>query len=1010
MPNTTVPANPQTNPIINNPYLPTQWHWELDSNVKAVDPAMPGRRPSQNIPPVVGEGVTTAKQKAMANRIGGDWPHLELVNAVRAAAERWAENGYPGATETTRNLLRHWETTAQEQPEYALYYAQRDALLAHIYLTECPPDYGERRKISILQQAAEKEYDNETGGAPRICHKMATGAGKTAVIAAIILYHVCNHASNPADPRFGNRFLIIAPNTTVRDRLLCLKPAPDNGNDEYRERSLLPYPETNFHQLLRQAEINIANWQSITPRNPGPTYAKNVNDLLGKDLNQETRETDLEAAKRAAGIKDETNPGKVIIINDEAHHAHNRAGNRNRESTLWLNAISALAHAGLVRGYVTDLTATPILPSSKKNQELMPWIVSDCGLIEAQEAGLTKIPRAPVSRDSDTSKKYRNLYETTPKQDRSRFAAGDNANCADLKQALDLIAKDYVDSVPQWQETHHNDPGSPLLPALAVVMNSTNNANEMYRHLAEGNADAGNIPGESENAFRNYRTLAEGKREWLPGPPRTILVHSEIMDDGKDVPKGLKTVIHELAQRYLAAYPSLNHGETDSEIIRKVMNSVGKPGEPGEHVRCIISVNMLSEGWDARNVTHLLGFRAFGSALLCEQVAGRTLRRSVMDYNPDSGRYSPEYATVIGIPFRENENDGRSRENDPNQFPILTVATPPERNHYEIHWPNIEKLEQPDAADIVRAYAADPVTKIFQVPNYRENVVPAEGIIGNEQNITDAGANSRQRYLYETAAIVAERISQELSQDDAAPNAVRKGILFSDLLNALRQHLNQGNVIAPAENGAWPTDNAVNGSAEWLRENVSLTYPTQRSRTPLTPVKNEQPWLTSELAREYAVRHNPDLVYANCGKSHANHAKCDSSWETRTAQALDANPDIVRWVRNNRLGWKIPYQHQHEAHAYLPDFVAVANLPDGKELHLVIEVKGRESDLDGAKKEWTENHWIPAVNADPEYGQDRIWKYLYLDAKGMAAGPETVIAAAIANAITEMKSPQSMER
>ena len=875
--------------------------------------------------------------------------------------------------------------------------------LTHVYLLECSNDLPNYRKAAELLAEALTPHLERMGYVPRICHKMATGTGKTTVMAMLILYYASNHAANPDDPRFVNQFLVISPNTTVRDRLRpSLRPNEDEQHDDYAERNLLPHPRETYRDYLKQAHIAVINWHQAQPKNIGETIGgAGLNVIRGQtpDAAPNSMESQLDAILRAADTS--PNGGNIVVINDEAHHCHYGDPGKPPEPTKWLEAIMALHAGNLLQGSVIDMSATPFFLQANKNP-LFPWIVSDCGLIEAQEAGLTKIPRAPVSRDAGRAAEFRSIYEHTPPERRGRnFDPANDDNCHLLKEALNLAAEDYTQqTTPEWMQSHAGDERSATMPALAIVADKVQNANALYRYVAEGSIDCTPVNDTDGNPFSNFQPNTEGK-EWREGPPRTIVIHSEIDNsDFKTSNREMKAHFKRLADRYRRFYdaklgPELN----DEEIIRAVMNSVGKPGEPGEHVRCVISVGMLTEGWDAKNVTHLVGFRPFKSSLLCEQVAGRTLRRSVWD--PDeAGLLSPEYSCVLGIPFREKPETGTKPP--PNPMQILTVATPDDRIQFAIGWPNITRLDRVENDLSVRAMVKRvTASERFQTMEHQGQGIHVEPTIGTGQAIPSNPPNTEHRFAYEVAGQATQNALTDLERGDVATAQVRVNVLFADMLSAFEQHRKDGNLLPPTDTARWPSDpGSIADAANWLNRHTELVVPTPPDgKPPMTAVKGKAHWLDTTLRHEYSIRDNPNLVYANCRKSHATHAKCDSSWETAVAKILDDMPEVTRWARNNRLGWEIPYVYEGQAHAYQPDFVAVAELPEGSELHLVIEVKGREKESDRVKRRWTEAYWTTAVNADAEYGDKKAWKYLYLDEQGMASPREN-----IENAIEEARN------
>ncbi len=990
--NVPIPQDPTSQPVINNPYRHTQFFWQLDENTKAYGPAIAGRRPSQIMPTIISGGKLSAKIN-QAMQMSTQFQELPLVNLVRECCKRWQKNGYPGATATTINLLRHW-LDPEKPVEERLYFAQQDAILSHIYLTEGTLDWQYSEAVSELRKSL-KDHLEPMSGIPRICHKMATGTGKTAVMAALILYHTANHRTNPKDPRFAGNFLILTPNLTVKTRLeSALKTKSDEIHDEYAERDLLPSPRETYRHYLNQAVISINNWQAFKPKEIGDTPSRTAIDLITSaypDADPRNTEKCTAAALRVAGITPKD--GKALVINDEAHHCH--YGNPDRteswpdSATEWLKGIINLQKAGKLHS-VVDLSATPIFPESSRKHHLFPWIVSDCNLIESQEAGMTKIPRAPASYgDEERARKLRNLYSETPKKERDNF---DGRNCDLLRDAIRDLTADYVSEIPQWRVIHANDDKAAHLPAAAIVVKTTRNATNLYEYIAAGQAGETRLDNEPEHPFANW-TNAGSEKQWLPGPPRTIVVHSDLEDPDKQNSSSIRqmnTIFTELAERYQQYYPEELEGLKPLEVIRKVLNSVGKPKQSGEHVRCIISVSMLTEGWDARNVTHLLGFRPFKSSLLCEQVAGRTLRRSTWEMEPETDRLTPQYATILGIPFRE------SKATPPDICKIretITVSTPDENRRFEIQWPHIKELLMPPN---LQRIAASPKTnpEKHRIPAPITDPTTVMPVIGADGELETPPPWSRTGWQFAAAAEVTNAVSSDISSgtlndengEPYDPQDLRPQALFCDLIGILKQREREGILLTPTNDRFPPEQERIKESADWLRNTVDLKA-INPERPPMAISKSRIPWLTTEIP-DYQATYNADRVMSKCRKSHATHAVCDSTWEKRTAEMLDDHPRVIRWVRNHRTRWEIPCVYQGSAHYYRPDFVAVVPT-ENTELHIVIEVKGPSDETDAAKRRWTESYWIPAVNADPEYGNKKQWSYLYLDEEQFLKGIES---------------------
>ena len=515
---------------------------------------------------------------------------------------------------------------------------------------------------------------------------------------------------------------------------------------------------------------------------------------------------------------------------------------------------------------------------------------------------------------------------------------------------------------------------------MVIVMNSVKNANAMFQHIAGGAVTP---------LLSNYE--GQGKDQ-IRDDPRSIIVHSK-MEDGEAATGETGRYIRELADVY-RRNPKYGFSDSDraEEIIRRVMNTVGRPGLPGENVRCVISVNMLTEGWNTKTVTHLLGFRKFGSSLLCEQVAGRTLRRVTMDKDEDEIRFEPEYAQILGIPFPQyGEPDPDPDRKEKRRFPPVTVEPEPNRRHLRVEWPNVVQLRRTGGNRPVEVMTKPGgPDEIHEVPTHiseRINVEPTAGLTARFQGDPPVSA---KRFSYLSASTVVKRIEleteeQALGGDDDAP-IIQLARVFSQTVNASEEYRQKGYLTGPENQDRWPSDEmAVLSASEWLHRNIEVTKPDRSGIQMEAEGSAIVPLLHTGLLRTYDVGNNPDRVYGPTKKSEITYADCDSSWEVALAHHLDEMPEITRWARNKGLNWSIPYVVDRQQRRYWPDFVAVAPIREGLEINIVIETKGLVREYDETKRRWAQEYWVPAVNRHPEYGIQvgKLWTYLYLDSEAL---------------------------
>lgn len=1006
----TQPQDPQSEPIINSPFEPPDWHWWLDSSSIAIGPAAAGRRDAQFMPAVPDtKSKTTREQPALQH---ADSPHqrLKLVNEIREAVAQWQTAGFPGVTDTTRRLLNYWtdaDGDLSQQSDCQLYFAQVDAVLTHIYLKETkPPQFTER----LLQINAEYNF-----GINRICHKMATGAGKTLAMAMLMLWAAANHRKRPNSSLFTNRFLLLTPGITVMERLQASLNPLDDQSDFHQFPITPPGPE--WEVVHSHIKTHFANWQQLeaqTEASAASSWGKSI--LQGGDQPQtpeeieQQKETAEDVIHRLAapGYKDSE---RVLVINDESHHCHcGDPAKPNQTPTKWFAGLQMLKEASRLL-YAIDMSATPTY-IAQANPKPVDWIVSDYALIDAMEAGLVKIPQLPTALgDKATNPQYRDLYANSTPEDRKTFKADDTKNNQLLKQAIADLYADYAQEDQRWQagvadpDQPEDDTVPPYRPrpVIAIIMNEVDNANRVYEYIAEANA-------------ADFCELLSNAID-PEGIPNTILVHSQLDQAEKDakVPAAMSGKIKALAERFQRHYPGLK-GLKPEQIIRRVMNTVGKPGQPGEKVRCVISVNMLTEGWDTKTVTHLLGFRRFGTSLLCEQAAGRTLRRT--NFEPNNGAYrKAEYAKIIGIPFPQYGGDSAAMKcphcNRKLNACVCKRVTPIDITAsldniaYAIDLPSIAMLHRSNKLNSIRL-------KLNQDPEYPcplngarrtppQRLIPSIGQI--TELIGDEPTATFQRFAYIVGSAVAYKVKEThkatLESNDNELTLLT-GKCFADAVTALRKLKSRNFIPDPTANGgAYPADvRVIDNAAEWLLETVETILPDTPSQIMMSIDPNDKvKWINTEKLKDYSVHPDQANLYGPTRNSHITYANCDSRWEVTTAEELDNCPEVIRWVRNHRLNWFIPYVEDGQPRRYYPDFVAVTKLPGSSELHIIVEVKGIADQQDWLKKQWTEDYWIPAVNAHAEYGKaaGKVWTYLYLDSEDKCRQAGDYIRQAIAD-------------
>jgi len=864
------------NPIINDPYLEPVQHWHF----AGVTPSIrEGRRPAGYLAPSPDGQL----------RLVDEVIELKVVNDLRDRVRAWRTDEYPGATTITRDLFRHWFDDGRKNSQTRPFFCQQEAVETIVFLVEAP----EHLKVGVNIPAAGEAYT-------RWAIKMATGTGKTTVMGLLVAWSGLNKVAARGDTRFADQVLVVAPNLTVRDRLSGEGGVdPKHPESIYVTFDLIP---PQYSKLLGQVKVQVMNWHQLAEKEDPK-----------RSVVRRGRESDAAFCRRV--LTDLSPSGRVLVLNDEAHHAYRfppdakAAGadaDEIREATVWISGLDRIhRHREILRAI--DCSATPMYPGSFKGRAWTPfeWIVSDFALVDAIESGLVKIPRTPTDDNTgEAVPKYRNLWEhikgTLPK----RGEADDDSHpltdyLAEADGPLKQLAGAWEMTFESWQEA-----GRTVPPVMIAICHDTTVARLLERHIA--------VLGEASPQLVNHPD----------NPAVTVRIDTDALNKAE-----------------------AGEGNASAEQTRALVATVGKPGKPGEQVRCLVSVAMLSEGWDARNVTHILGLRAFASQLLCEQVVGRGLRRS--SYTDLS---QPEYVDVYGVPFQllPMAKDTGSKPSPPPDY--TNVHTVKERHELRIEFPRLVQIV-PDIQDTldVDFDAIEPirVTGEFDpTDTYVEFDLgtPHAGMGGETQDRTRAYENFRiQRLLYRVAAGLIQPYS--------------KPWLFPQALDIARR------MIRPVADGG-KIDYAPNVDEREVCNMRYLTLIRERLGSALRPGAGPERFLPA--LDEYQPIGSTDAVNFSSptdkcvptAKSHLSHAVCDSGLERKMCAILDSSEVVETWVKNHKLFLEIPYLYFGTTYRYRPDFVV--RLSNG--LFVLLEGKGEKDEKDDAKAT-AARRWVEAVNA-----------------------------------------------
>ena len=926
-------------PILNSPYaVPTRFH-ALDEEGQPLDqPPIVGRRPCDFITPVPKPKRRSAKQ-AQASMMFEDSSGLSsedqeynpkpIINEIRAHVASWRDLPSDrdwGVTPATARLLHHWRRTEVEglRP----FFCQVEAVETVIWLTEVARS---QRRYAHLWKHIEGANEQSSPDLLRLAMKMATGAGKTTVMAMLIAWQTVNAVRSPTSSHFSRGFLIVAPGITIKDRLRVL--LPDDPDNYYRYRDIVP---SELMPEIAKAKVVITNYHAFKRREIMDISKVGKALLQGRGEAPTTIETEGQMLQRACG--ELMTMKNVVVINDEAHHCYEERpqgsveeledadakaeAKENKEAArLWINGIKALKRKVGVRA-VYDLSATPFFLAGSGYVEgtLFPWVVSDFSLMDAIECGIVKLPRVPVADNlpKDDMPIYRKLWDhigkEMPKKGTKKSDDLDPLKLpTKLLTALDALYNHYVLIHEEWRRA-----GILVPPVFIVVCNNTSTSKLIYEYISGW--DRPNPDGELVNVHRghleHFRNYDEHGNRIARAP--TLLIDSAQLESGEaldaDFRKMAATEIEQFRRERQERTGRVEDVENidDAELLREVMNTVGRVGRLGESIRCVVSVSMLTEGWDANTVTHILGVRAFGTQLLCEQVVGRGLRRQSYELN-EEGLFDVEYADVLGIPF------------DFTAKPVIVTPSPPkrvtrvcavkeraaERPELEIIFPRVEGYRVDLPEERISASFTDDSRLIVTPEDIGPSRVTMSGIVGATEELTAQGVGDQRpsAIAYALAAHLLKRFG-----DESGDLPVH---LFGQVRRVVREWLD-GDYFVPKGVPMGVLDYlAIKDQAA---ERIFLAC--QRFEHGARAIKAiVDPYNPQSSTRHVNFTTSKDTYATDARRSHVNHVVCDSTWEAELARVLETHPRVVAFVKNQGLGLEVPYQDGSTPRRYLPDMI-----------------------------------------------------------------------------------------
>lgn len=975
-------------PILNSPYEYPKQHWELDDQGQPTQQIINTRRRVALITPIPkpkkGKKTKGQQQQLVFDEGMGlstqaqQYDPTSIINELRFHVDQWRSLPNPNdwqVTPETARLLQHW----RHHPFAGIrpFFCQIEAVETAIWLMEVAPKRGKVGERFL------KHLDNANNEANpelmRIALKLATGAGKTTVMAMLIAWQTINAARRPNSKKFTRGFLVVTPGLTIRDRLRVLK--PHDPDSYYQSRELVP---NDMFADLERAKIVITNFHAFKLRER-IDVSKGGRALLqgrGKELN--TLETEGQMIQRVMpslmGLRN------IMVFNDEAHHCYREkpivdteeilkgdekkeAEKNNEAARVWISGLESVKRKLGITS-VFDLSATPFFLSGSGYAEgtLFPWTMSDFSLMDAIECGIVKLPRVPVSDNiaEGDMPRFRELWKhigpKMPKKGRGKSKALDPLSIpVELQTALEALYGHYDKTFKLWQQNSIKVP-----PCFIVVCNNTSTSKLVYDYISGFQRENEDGTTTLENGrlalFRNF----DEHGNQIPRP-RTLLIDSEQIESGNALDDKFRLMARDEIERFrreiIERTGDRRQAEniTDQDLLREVMNTVGKKDRLGDSIRCVVSVSMLTEGWDANTVTHVLGVRAFGTQLLCEQVIGRALRRQSYDLNEEN-LFNVEYADVLGIPFDFTAKPVIAPPQPPRET-IHVRAIRPGRDHLEIQFPRVAgyRVELPQER-LTALFNEDSVLEL--TPELvGPSVTQTQGIVGEavDLNLVHTRDMRRSTLIFH----ITQRLLYTKWRD---PNEDAKLYLFGQLKRITKQWLD---TCLICKGSTYPaqlmyqalTDIACERITAGITRSLMGKRPVKAVIDPYNP--------TGSTIHVNFTTSRPNRWETSADHCHVNWAILDSDWEGEFCRIAESHPKVKAYVKNHNLGFEVPYRFASEARMYIPDFIVLVDDGHGEDdlLHLVVEIKGYRREDAKEKKNTMDAYWIPGVNNLGTYGR-----------------------------------------
>ena len=1023
--------NAVENPIINSPYEVPKQHWLIEEGKPPLkQPGRRPASYFLRVPERAGRGRRAATQGEMFDEdLKGNEYLLDLANLLRQRVQEWRDRGYQGATKVTRELIDLWRSEHRSQP---LFYAQLEAAETVIFLIEGPPDLLQGVVVPLdepgpaAKEAGYKAFQRQalkmaTGSgkttvmgmlaAWSILNKVADP--QNAAYSDTVLV-VCPNVTirdrlqelNPehdelslyrtrelvplhrmTELRRGEVFVTNWHNLDrreLRDVNGQVGRVVKRGTPIEKVRTIKMTATVTVEQIQHQATVGAFEIVGVERKRDGTPKAFTV---------KETHYIESDAAflKRLLGGR-KGRGSAILVMNDEAHHAYRRgvfdesdqygdvdesAAADAREATVWIEGLDRINKAlgGRSNGIrlCVDLSATPFYIQGSGNEvgKPFPWVVSDFSLLEAIESGLVKVPQLPTEDGSgEEVPRYFNIWRWVQKQAQNDGLIGPVTVTEVMRYAtapIVTLAASWRETLARW--TKHFTEGNrrqDVPPVFIIVCKDTTIAKAMHAWLADGDAQYGaGVP-----EFRNS-----------PGREMTIRIDSKVEQDieaggSSDEARRLRFVLETIGktewpgrkvpEEYAALVDRHNRKALEDEDSGLVAINPDVP--PGRDVRCIVSVAMLSEGWDATTVTHVVGLRPFGSQLLCEQVVGRALRRTSYTADESTGMFAEETAQIFGVPFELIPFKVEGGKPQPPTPPANHVYADPDRAEYELEFPVVEGYQDPGIIQVKVNWdrVGELVLDSEQVPDD----VLLRGLVTQDGALLAYGPGTPVRVnleawrqgvrIQQVAFDLAKVLTQKWREERGESIPLHR--LFPQMLDAATRFIDQH--VEPL-GSRQKQDLAINpyfGKATAMIANAweAVDAGGESQERPILA-----PGAASSRSTRFVNFHTGKPLY-DVEKCHLNAAVFDSGWEREAADLLGSHAAVSAWVKNDRLGLAIPYRKEGISKRYLPDFIVSLT----NESYLVVEIKGQVGDA--LLKKAAAERWCRAVTNHGAFGK---WIY-----------------------------------